>query len=145
MSSLEIIQVKGPNDLRETCKEVPNIDRLIKQMIATLHITKAVGIAAPQVGRNLRLFVTNCYGTSEAYINPVLTFRSEEMELGEEGCLSLPGIFRQVPRHVTIEIEYTDKFKRFCRKKISGFEARVIQHEIDHLDGILITDYILHE
>lgn len=109
-----------------------------------------IGLAAPQVGANKRMVVVGLPKgqDDEEYpillmVNPVITKKSAETEVGEEGCLSLPNLRWNVSRSLWIEAEWLDIKGKKMKKLITGFGAKVIQHEIDHLDGILISDKFL--
>lgn len=143
---ISIITVPNP-PLRLKSKTVklpeinsPAIQKLIADMIKTMLQKEGVGLAAPQVKENIRLIVVNHKDGVLAMINPKITRRSWEKEWGEEGCLSVPGTFGEVKRHKKISCCYFNE--RAERKKITaeGLLARVIQHETDHLDGILFID-----
>lgn len=106
-----------------------------------------IGLAAPQVGVSKRLIVVGLptHRDEESYplvmmINPIILSRSPETDIEEEGCLSLPGVLQKIERSIVIEAEWYDISGRKMKKKIIGFGARVVQHEVDHLDGILISD-----
>ena len=99
-----------------------------------------VGLAAPQIGKNIRLCVINTKEGQIGLINPKITKKSWKKEWGEEGCLSLPNIFGQVKRHGKITCKYLDKNGEEAKIDADGLLARVIQHETDHLDGILFID-----
>jgi len=101
----------------------------------------AAGLAAPQIGIAKRVIVTNCRNTrgtvaTRTMINPAIYARSLETEVAEEGCLSYPGKLKRVRRHAWIEVSWLTLERRPMSQKFSGFEARVIQHEVDHLDGV---------
>lgn len=100
------------------------------------------GIAAPQVGRTERVCIAMINGRAVPLINPEIVRRSEEAETAEEGCLSLPDVWVQVPRSREIDLEYQDVKGKHRELTLSDFDARVVQHEVDHLDGILIVDYL---
>lgn len=119
----------------------------IQEMKHAMRKEKGVGLAAPQVGRNIRVIVAEIGGNRVmGMINPVITFMSEEKNQDdEEGCLSVPGKFGKVWRSTTIIVEYIDEKKQKQKRKLVGFDARVIQHEIDHLDGILFVDRMTKE
>ncbi len=109
-----------------------------------------IGLAAPQVGTNKRMVVVGLPKgqDDEEYpivlmINPLITKKSDETEVGEEGCLSLPNLRWNVKRSVWVEAEWLDIKGKKIKKLITGFGAKVIQHEIDHLDGVLISDKFL--
>lgn len=109
-----------------------------------------IGLAAPQVGVNKRIIVVGLAKDREdetypliIMINPVLTKKSVETSIDEEWCLSLPGIKWDVERPSTIEVEWVDIRGKKMRKTVTGLGAKVVQHEIDHIDGILISDKFL--
>lgn len=111
---------------------------------------RGIGLAAPQVGVNKRIIVVWLpkKRDDESFpvvlmINPIILDKSPKTDVDEEGCLSLPGILWDVTRSTSIELEWIDLKGKKMRKNIQGFWARVIQHEIDHLDGILISDKFL--
>ncbi len=158
--------VKTPHSvLRKVAREIPpeeipsrRIQRLISDMKETLaQAADGVGLAAPQVGKSLRLFVVSEEAlaidqgkTHEAsrkkkgwkifvFINPVLTKRSRKRHEMAEGCLSVPGIFGVVPRSEKVFLEWYDENGARHARGFTKFFARVIQHEVDHLDGTLIT------
>ena len=122
---------------------------LIDSMAEAMYVSNGVGLAAPQVGRSQRLLLIDPSGGEEAnglmaLINPRVTWRSPEQEHGEEGCLSLPGVGLLVPRAAAIDIEYHDAMGKLQQMRCTGFKARVVQHEVDHLDGILMLDRVSH-
>jgi peptide deformylase len=120
----------------------PGLAQLTQRMFDLMRQHKGVGLAAPQVGQNIRLFVMNATGKPEddrIYINPILSEPDSE-EVSEEGCLSLPAINAQITRNKTIRMQAQDlKSNRFDELQ-TGYVARVWQHEVDHLNGVLITD-----
>lgn len=134
--------------LGRVAARVPKVDdsvrRLAKDMRETMRSASGVGLAAPQVGRPLRLIV--CQETEEAevitLVNPRIT-RFSGSEVADEACLSLPGWFGPVERHLEIRVKALDESGRALALKAEGFLARIIQHEIDHLDGIMFTDRIV--
>ncbi|MBU0981965.1 peptide deformylase [Patescibacteria group bacterium] len=114
-------------------------------MVRTMLAEKGVGLAAPQVGRNIRLIVCtlNPGEKDEAYVpmlNPAILEKSDKAVLGEEGCLSLPKTWGQVKRAKEITVSFTDFNGKTHTIELEDFNARVVQHEIDHLDGILFID-----
>lgn len=113
---------------------------LILSMGKTMLKTDGVGLAAPQIGKNIRLVVINSKDGVFCLINPKLIKKSWARELGEEGCLSIPGVFGKVKRHKKITLVYYDRDGKKIKLSAEGMMARVIQHEIDHLDGILFID-----
>ena len=118
----------------------PEIQGLLPEMKVTMDQAKGVGLAAPQIGLSLRLAIAEADGVLYTLINPEITSLSQEKVLFEEGCLSLPGQYFSIVRSESLTLKYQDE--RGLPKKIraTGFLAIVIQHEVDHLDGILICD-----
>jgi peptide deformylase len=118
----------------------PEIQGLLDDMIETMYDQAGIGLAAPQVGIGLRLLVLEeGSGVARAYLNPVIVAGGGPVT-GEEGCLSLPGIFADVTRAEWVEVEAQDRNGEPIRRRASGLLARAFQHEIDHLDGILFID-----
>ena len=109
-----------------------------------MHDALGIGLAATQVGVLHRVLVFQAYEDDPltALVNPVLEWRSEELEAGMEGCLSLPGVHVEVERPVRVRVRAMDEMGDELEIEAEGLVARVIQHEIDHLDGILILDRI---
>lgn len=122
-------------------KVTKEIKELAKNMAETMIEANGVGLAAPQVNSNVRMCLAPINGQVRALINPKITSKSKETNVDEEGCLSLPGIYLPVSRHTVITLTYTDINGKAQERKLEGFEARVVQHETDHLDGVLIVDY----
>jgi peptide deformylase len=115
--------------------------RLLDDMTETMHEAKGVGLAAPQIGIAKRL-ITVAPGEEEPVwqlINPrILDASGEAVDV--EGCLSIPGVYGEVPRYEQITVEAQDRDGQMLKLNLSGFHARIFQHEIDHLDGILFID-----
>jgi peptide deformylase len=140
--------------LRERAQEVPPerfgtrfLRDLGRDLVRTMFEDNGVGLAAPQVAAGVRVFAYYLPGEGEreevrprVLVNPVLTLRDEPTELGWEGCLSVPGLRGMVPRHPAVKISAFDTDGKELRFEAEGFHARVIQHEYDHLDGILFLD-----
>jgi len=130
--------------LRDRCHPVERFDSwlsdVLEEMLVLMRVHEGIGMAAPQVGITRRLFVAEIRGQSVCLVNPVITVRSG-VDLRDEGCLSLPGLYVDVERNWQIEVQGFDV--QGCRQKhrVEGLWARVMQHEIDHLDGILICDH----
>ena len=127
--------------------DTPALAELLQDMRDTMAHLNGAGLAAPQIGVLLRVVIFGVHGNARypdveevpdtVLINPVITPLSNEMEEGWEGCLSVPGMRGWVPRHAKLKYSgYDEKGKRFVRE-VSGFHARVVQHECDHLDGVL--------
>ena len=138
------IRVIGDPVLREHARDVTEFDRglrkLAKRMIRTMHDAPGVGLAAPQVGVLQRLLVYDVDDDPRVMVNPVLEEFSEETEESDEGCLSVPGVTMPVERPVSVRVRGLDEYGEPVDFRAEGFEARVIQHENDHLDGVLIVD-----
>ncbi|MFO7445576.1 MAG: peptide deformylase [Ignavibacteriaceae bacterium] len=130
--------------LRETSRPVTEINgntwRLLKGMCGIMYTHKGIGLAAPQVGVLQRVIIADIGNGLISMINPeILTGFGEDFL--EEGCLSLPEIFVSIKRNQSILVRYTDIHEKEKEQELTGLTARVIQHEVDHLNGILITDY----
>jgi peptide deformylase len=119
----------------------PEIERWLADMVDTMHTEVGIGLAATQVGIELRMLVIDeGRGVGgRAYLNPVIVEYGGE-QIGEEGCLSLPGVFADVRRAEWVVVEAMDRSGVSFRRRATGLLARVLQHEIDHLDGILFID-----
>ncbi len=155
MATLPVLTDNHPT-LRLIAKEIrevtPEIQKLAADMVDTLVDSYGVGLAAPQVGISKRLIVIGNHLEPKnadpkpfplyVIINPVITFLSEDEVEDTEGCLSVPGWYGPVTRHRFIKITGLDLTGKPFMKKLKGFPARVAQHEVDHLNGILFTDYI---
>lgn len=156
MTTLEIITPSNPT-LRRKARPVTRFDdelqTLIDDMIETMRLAPGVGLAAPQVDCSLRLAVIETMpetdeegneieGTRELYviINPEISWRSRQMVDGIEGCLSIPGYVGEVSRHESIRVNALDRHGKKQSLRLKGWTARVFQHEIDHLDGVLYID-----
>ena len=156
MTALPIIQPDNPL-LRRPATRVhdfgPGLQALINDMVDTMLAAQGVGLAGPQVAQSLRLILARLPDDDESrqkyadeagrlhvIANPRICRRSAEMVSGVEGCLSLPGLLGDVERHQTIEIAGQDRNGKPLRLSAEGWLARVFQHEIDHLDGILYID-----
>ncbi|WP_242219565.1 peptide deformylase [Bacillus cereus group sp. BfR-BA-01380] len=146
MATLEI--VKHPNEVLETpCERVINFDKklvkLLKDMHETMLIADGVGLAAPQVGVSLQVAVVDIdddNGKIEL-INPVILEKRGE-QVGPEGCLSFPGLFGDVTRAEYIKVRAQNRRGKVFLLEADGFLARAIQHEIDHLHGVLFTSKV---
>ena len=138
------VRLYGDPVLRQRAEPVstltPAIERLLDDMVETMYSSVGVGLAATQVGIGLRMLVLDeGRGVARAYLNPTIVEQGGE-EVGEEGCLSLPGIYADVARAAWVVVEAQDRAGAPIRKRASKFLARVFQHEIDHLDGTLFID-----
>lgn len=132
--------------LRTKCDEIKKVDDKIRRLIANMELTmkekKGVGLAAPQVGQTIRLILVNTKDGVLAMLNPKITKTSWRQESGEEGCLSIPDFYADVKRHKKINVIYTDKQNKKIKLVAEGLLARVIQHEVDHINGVLFIDYL---
>lgn len=149
----------GDPVLRATCEEIdqnyPQLETLIANMFETMYEAQGVGLAAPQIGKSIRLFVLDatpfaegedgdpgCTDFKRVFINPIIFEESGEEWGMEEGCLSIPGIREEVKRQGDLKIEYYDQNWDLYEESLTGFAARVVQHEYDHIEGVLFTDKI---
>ncbi|MBM3115181.1 peptide deformylase [Jeongeupia naejangsanensis] len=132
--------------------DTPELHALIDDLFDTMRATNGVGIAAPQIGVNLQVVIFG-FDASPRYpdaapvpqtvlINPEITLLGDDEELGWEGCLSVPGLRGEVPRHVRIRYRGFDQYGETIAREVSGFHARVVQHECDHLWGVLYPQRI---
>jgi peptide deformylase len=156
------IRIYGDPVLRKTTTDVPKVDDAIRQlaadMIETMHAAEGVGLAAPQVGRTESLCVVEApdeYDQDESgqrlnpdlpsplvLVNPRIVSSSRKTDGREEGCLSIPDIRAQVQRPLDIVVRYRDEHGVEQERAVKGFVARIIQHEIDHLHGVLFVDKV---
>ena len=153
----------GSPVLKKTATDItpnyPNLNELISNMWETMYAAKGVGLAAPQIGLSIRLFVIDATpflddenmndfelnsikNFKKVFINPKIIRENGSLWEFNEGCLSIPEIREDVPRRSKIIIEYFDENFQFHRLELSGLAARVVQHEYDHIEGILFTDHI---
>lgn len=148
-STLSIETGRKNSHLREISTPVQKIGphkKLISKMMKTVKKDKnACGLAAPQVGKNVRIVICLLGKKLSPLINPIVLSHSDETNFEEEGCLSIPGEYGKVERWNEIEIEYLDEKNVKQKRKLSQFDARVVQHEVDHLDGILFVDRMTEE
>lgn len=151
------IYIYGQPVLRKVSEDIdadyPNLPELITNMFETLTASDGVGLAAPQIGLAIRVVVIDLDVLADdmpeykdfrkAYINPhILEYDDSETESLEEGCLSLPGIHERVVRPKRIRVEYLDQEMQHYEEWVSGYLARVMQHEFDHLDSKMFIDRI---
>ena len=142
----------------EITADYPSLDLLVENMFETMYQAKGVGLAAPQVGLNIRLFIVDGAPFADeegdepdpravgmetfkkVFVNPVIEEESGEVWAFQEGCLSIPKIRENVHRKSNILLSYYDENWAFHEERFSGYAARIIQHEYDHIEGILFTD-----
>ena len=150
MAQLPIIVAPDPR-LKVKAKPVAQVDdrirKLLDDMVDTMHAAPGIGLAGPQVGEALRLLVVDIAKEGEPsdpmkFINPEIVWASDDLLLWEEGCLSLPDQYAEVERPKEVKVRYLDETG--ARKEIhaTGLLAICIQHEMDHLDGVLFVDHI---
>jgi len=154
--TLPIIAYGDPM-LRKKCKEIPrnskDLQNLIDNMFETMMDASGVGLAAPQVGESIRMFTMNSNnivednypeetGYKRAFINPKIIIENDEPVVYNEGCLSIPAIREDITRPVEITIKYLDRQFKPKAETFFGINARIIQHEFDHINGVLFTDYL---
>jgi peptide deformylase len=154
MATLEIVYDPDPV-LREKAKRIktfdPNLRKLVADMFETMRVASGVGLAAPQVNLSIRLLVIEILpdkregekGVKVALCNPEIVKASDEMVSDIEACLSIRGWYGEVPRHRWVVVKAQNPEGKEVRIKAEDYYARVLQHEIDHLNGILFTDRIV--
>jgi peptide deformylase len=153
----KIVTVDGGNPvLRQPARPVrrisPEVRDLLDDMVETMRAAPGVGLAAPQVGVPQRLIVVEVPEDGDAGLDgptrvyqladPTIVWASDECAEEQEACLSIPGLYGDVPRHVRVRVQGLDISGRRRTLELADFEARVFQHEIDHLEGILFTDRV---
>ena len=140
----------------EIDEQYPGLEALIANMYETMYGAHGVGLAAPQIGRSIRLFIVDASPFAEegeedyeflkdfkkTFINPIIIEESGEEWGMEEGCLSIPGVYLNVVRPSTIKLRFRDEMGRPRKMKADGLLARCIQHEMDHLNGVLFVDRV---
>lgn len=151
------IYIYGQPVLRKESQDIdasyPELKQLIDDMRETLAASEGIGLAAPQIGKDIRLAIIDLDVLAEdfpeykdfrrVYINPyILEYDDTETESMEEGCLSLPGIHEKVTRPTRIHVKYQDENFQEHDEWVDGYLARVMQHEFDHLDGVVYTDHL---
>jgi peptide deformylase len=153
------IYAYGHPILRKETEEIeadyPKLEQLLDDMFETMYHTKGMGLAAPQIGRNIRLFIVDTEQLDtderdeeasefirEVFINPIIMDESGKAWEYEEGCLSIPDIRGNVSRPPKVRVEYYDRNFKLQDRIFDGITARVIQHEYDHLEGVLFVDLL---
>jgi len=154
----------GDPILKKECEEIdenyPNLKQLISDMFETMYKAKGVGLAAPQIGKNIRLFIVDGSPFAEdeedeedpraegienfkkVFINPIIEEEDGREWPFQEGCLSIPKIRENVSRKPDITVSFYDENWELKEESYSGYAARIFQHEYDHIEGILFTDYL---
>jgi len=151
MSSLNILTIpkyekklrEKSNDLKIDLIATPEMQKFFKELAETMFAANGLGLAAPQVARQIRVIAVNVAGLAHIFINPHITKKSLFKDIVEEGCLSVPGRYGKVKRPKKITMEYLDKTGQWHKQKFTGLTNRVIKHEIDHLDGLLFIDKLI--
>jgi peptide deformylase len=148
------IVLYGDPILKKKASEVAHGDEsvveFVEHMFETMDAAQGVGLAAPQVSQSLRVFIVDSTpmeeneedGLKQAFINPTMLEEVGDPWAFEEGCLSIPGVREDVMRKPKIRIKYFDENWAEHEKEFDGLQARIIQHEYDHIEGILFTDYV---
>ena len=148
--SLEIYKL-GDEVLRQNAKRISKVDNsiriLAKEMLQSMYAAKGIGLAAPQIGINKELLVIDVNFEDSAaepliLINPEISNYGTTLNSYEEGCLSIPGVYLNVVRPSTIKLRFRDEMGRPRKMKADGLLARCIQHEMDHLHGVLFVDRV---
>lgn len=154
----------GDPILKKDCEEIdenyPALKQLISDMFETMYKAKGVGLAAPQIGKNIRLFIVDGSPFAEdededddpraegiehfkkVFINPIIEEEDGKEWPFQEGCLSIPKIRENVSRKPDITVSYYDENWELQEESYSGYAARIFQHEYDHIEGVLFTDYL---
>ncbi|MEJ6734013.1 MAG: peptide deformylase [Flavobacteriales bacterium] len=143
-----VLKKKG----EEISAEYPDLEQLIEDMYETMYEASGVGLAAPQIGKGIRLFVIDGSPFSDddpgmedfcmTFINPTIIEEEGEEWSFNEGCLSIPDVREDVFRKPKIKIKYQDEDFEWVEEEFDGLKARIIQHEYDHIEGVLFTDYL---
>ena len=145
------IYMLGQETLRTPANRIVKVDdsirKLAKDMLITMYSAKGIGLAAPQVGVQKRILVIdlnfeNPESPPNVFINPEIISSSASLDTYEEGCLSIPGVYLNVVRPSSIKLSYRDEMGRPKKMNAEGLMARCIQHEIDHLNGVLFVDHL---
>lgn len=148
-------------EAQEIDKKYPKLDELLENMFETMYAAQGVGLAAPQIGESIRLFIVDgspfadvdedeepdpmaegMEGFKKVFINPIIEEEEGEEWGFKEGCLSIPKIREEVFRKEIIHISYYDENWELKEERFDGYKARIIQHEYDHIEGVLFTDHL---
>jgi peptide deformylase len=150
------IVIYGHTILRKVAQEITNdypaLNQLIEDLFETMYHSEGMGLAAPQIGKSIRIFVIDGNPVAEdepsladfkkVFINANISERCGDLQPMNEGCLSIPGLREEVMRESHIRISYYDENWQYHNEVFDGYKARIIQHEYDHLEGILFTDKV---
>lgn len=140
------IRTYGDSCLSDLNQLVVDVDdetkKLLDDMLETMYDTNGVGLAAPQIGVNKQLFVVDIGNGPRKVINPEIIEMSDDCNESDEGCLSVPGIYKKVKRANRIKVRYLNENKEIVEEEMEGFLAKAFQHENDHLNGVLFIERI---
>ena len=140
------VVIYGNSVLKKRAKEVGHVTddfrRLIPHMIKVMKEYRGVGLAAPQIGISQRVIIVQGPKKPLGFFNPQILKKSKTTQIGEEGCLSIPGLFIKIKRAKEVEVECQNLKGKIVRMRASGLVARIFQHEVDHLEGKLIIDHV---
>lgn len=143
------VKILGEPVLRQRATEVPGVTAEIRQLIAdmfdTMYAEEGIGLAAPQIGESVRVIVVDPHEEGVepfALINPKIIEHSDDTDRAEEGCLSIPGLREVVERAISVVVEGLDREGNPKRMEAEGLVARILQHEVDHIDGIVFIDRV---
>ncbi len=150
------VHIIGSSILRKVAEEIPKdypaLSELIENMYETMYSSDGVGLAAPQIGKSIRLFIIDASPMAEdepelesfkrTFINAHIVEKSDDFTNFTEGCLSIPDVREDVSRHTTVTIEYVNEQFEAVTETFKGTAAVILQHEYDHTDGILFTDKV---
>ena len=142
---VKVIYIGNPL-LRLVSKKIEVFDEKLREFVEELskamYVEDGVGLAAPQVGVSKRIFVYDAGEGIRVVINPEFLWKSEETVKMEEGCLSIPGIYADLFRPSSVKLRYQDVEGNFHEEELSEYAARIVQHEADHLEGVLFVDHL---
>lgn len=139
------VRILGDPVLRKKAQPVTDfaqVRAILEEFKMTMYAEDGVGLAASQVGISLRFFGMDDGSGFKMIVNPEIIEHSDEKELGEEGCLSIPGVFADVWRYKWVRVRYQDEHGVYHEELLEGYPARIFQHEYDHLDGVLFIDHL---
>ncbi len=150
MSILPVLEIPNPiltQQAQPVAAVTPDIQKLLSDMLETMYFTNGVGLAGNQVGILKRVVVIDCAGEGEApdplkMVNPEIIWKSEETLCRSEGCLSIPREYADVERHARVTVRYTDENGQIQERTADGLLGVAIQHELDHLEGVLFIDHL---
>jgi len=147
------IVVYGASVLKKKGAEIEfgtDVTELVNDMFETMYNANGIGLAAPQIGKSIRMFITDGKATEEpgmdefkrVFINPTIIEENGDEWVFEEGCLSIPDIREEISRQQHVTVKWFDEEWKEHQESFDGLKARIIQHEFDHIEGVLFTDYL---